>query len=371
MEKIERLMFVSPKLAGGGAERVVSVLCSSLADLGYYVDLVLYERKTNEYSISNKVHVHVLPKNDKGENRLVYYLKKLLLLRRIIKDNHPDVLIPFLPYQVEHTFFASRGLKIPMVVTVRNNPMYDTKNDKQRKMRDWIALHTEGVFLQTETQKEYFTAKIKEKCFTIANPVNENILNAEYSVRNQIKRIVTVGRLEEQKNFSMLIDAFRIVKNNHQELTLDVYGEGTLRQQLQDQIDTLGLHDSIKLCGRTNDIVDTLTEHYLFIMSSNFEGMPNALMEAMGVGLPCISTDCPTGPRELIGKNERGILVEIGSTDGLVTALNYSIMEPEEMKTKAEAGRQYIRQTFSPDKIARALVDELEKMRSQYTVGKA
>lgn len=360
MEKIERLMFVSPKLAGGGAERVVSVLCSSLADLGYYVDLVLYERKTNEYSISNKVHVHVLPKNDKGENRLVYYLKKLLLLRRIIKDNHPDVLIPFLPYQVEHTFFASRGLNIPMVVTVRNNPMFDTKNDKQRKMRDWIAQHTEGVFLQTETQKEYFPEKIKEKCFVVANPISESIINANYTVGNQIKRLISVGRLEEQKNFSALIKAFHEVKKNHEELSLDIYGEGSLREQLQTLIDTLGLTDSVRLCGRTNDIAATLVEHDLFIMSSNFEGMPNSLMEAMGVGLPCISTDCPTGPKELLGANQRGILIETENVDELVNAIQYSIQYVTDVKIKAASARNYIVERFSPDKIAEMLVDELE-----------
>ena len=90
---------------------------------------------------------------------------------------------------------------------------------------------------------------------------------------------------------------------------MDIYGEGSLREQLQNQIDTLGLTDSVKLCGRTNDIVATLVEHDLFIMASNYEGMPNSLMEAMGVGLPCISTDCPTGPKELIGAIQRGILI--------------------------------------------------------------
>lgn len=117
MQKIKKITFVAPKIAWGGAERVVSVLSSSLADLGYCVDLVLYERETNEYPISKKVNIILLPKNEKNQNKLIYLGKKLLAFRKIIKDGKPDILIPFLPYQVEHTYIASRGLHIPMVVS--------------------------------------------------------------------------------------------------------------------------------------------------------------------------------------------------------------------------------------------------------------
>lgn len=360
MGRINRIMFVSPKIAGGGAERVVSVLCSSLSNLGYHVDLVLYERRVNEYPISEKVNIHLLPKNNKGGNKFIYLKNKLILLRRIIRDNHPDILVPFLPYQVEHTFIASRRLHIPMVVTVRNNPMVDTDNEKQRKRRDWIAKHVEGVFLQTETQKDYFSKGIKKKCFVVSNPISESVINADYIVGNQIKRLISVGRLEEQKNFSMLIDAFSEAKKKYLDLTLDIYGEGSLKEQLQQQIKALELENEVKLCGRTNDIVGVLAEHDLFIMSSNYEGMPNSLMEAMGVGLPCISTDCPTGPKELLGANERGILIGTENKDDLVKAIQYSIQYVADMKIKAATARSYVIKRFSPDKIAETLVGELE-----------
>ena len=359
--KIKRIMFVAPKISGGGAERVVAVLSSVLADLGYHVDLVLYERKENEYPISEKVNIFLLPKNEKNENRLVYLGKKMLLLRKIIKDNKPDVLIPFLPYQVEHTYIASRGLQIPMVVTVRNNPMVDTDSEKQRKRRDWIAKHVEGVFLQTETQRDYFQEDVRKKCFVVPNPVSENVLSAEYVCKNKIKRLIAVGRLEEQKNFSMLLDAFGEIKKQYPELTLDIYGEGSLREKLQQKINELEIVDSVTLCGRTSDIVSVLMEHDLFIMTSNYEGMPNSLMEAMGVGVPCISTKCPTGPSELLGEDERGLLIQVGDKDALVVAISHLVENPNEAKKKAAVAKEYIKENLSQKKIAKLLVNELEK----------
>lgn len=360
--EIKRIMFVASKISGGGAERVVSVLSSAMANLGYHVDLVLYERKKDEYPISEKVNIFLLPKNEKNENRVLYLAKKMLLLRKIIKDNKPDILIPFLAYQVEHTYIVSRGLRIPMVVTVRNNPRVDTDNEKQRKRRDWIAKHVEGVFLQTETQRDYFIEDVRKKCFVVPNPISENILSAEYVCKNQIKRLIAVGRLEEQKNFSMLISAFAEVKKIHPELTLDIYGEGCLKEKLQKQIIELGVENSVMLCGRTNDIISVLTEHDLFIMSSNYEGMPNSLMEAMGVGVPCISTDCPTGPKELIGTNERGILIAKGNKTELINAVLYAIENYSFMKSKAILAKEYVKNSYAPDKIAEELIDKLKKM---------
>lgn len=360
--KIKRLMFISPKIAGGGAERVVSVLCSSLANMGYHVDLVLYERKKDEYQISEKVNIFLLPQNDKKENRLKYLGKKLFLLRKIIKDNKPDILIPFLPYQVEHTYIASRGLHIPMVVTVRNNPRVDTDGKKQRKRRDWIAKHVEGVFLQTETQRDYFQEDVRKKCFVVPNPISDNVLNAEYVCEKHMKRLIAVGRLEEQKNFLMLIDAFGEVKKQYPDLTLDIYGEGSLKEKLQQKIDTIGVKNYVNLCGRTNDIVSALVEHDLFIMSSNYEGMPNSLMEAMGVGVPCISTKCPTGPRELLGENERGLLIQVGDKKSLISAINYALEHSDDMGKKAVLAKDYIRREFSTSRISKILIEALENI---------
>lgn len=362
MNKIRKLTFVSAKIARGGAERVISVLCSSLVDLGYQVDLILYERRDDEYPISPKVNIHLLPEQKNGESKVSYYVGKFIYFRKLLRRLNPDVLIPFLPYQVEQSFLASRGLGIPFIVTVRNNPKFDTPNEKMRRHRDWIAKYAEAVFVQNQEQKAYFPENIQKKTFVVPNPVQDAILNSEYEFRESVQRLVSMGRLEEQKNFSLLIKAFAEVKKKFPKLILDIYGKGSLENELQSLIDSLKVHDSVRLCGRTNNVAETLGQYDLFIMSSNYEGMPNALMEAMGVGLPCISTDCPTGPKELLGKNERGILVAPENIEELACAIEYSICNITEIKNKAQDGKKYIHEMFSPDKVATLLVDELEKI---------
>ena len=112
MNKIRKLTFVSAKIARGGAERVISVLCSSLADLGYQVDLILYERRDDEYPISSKVNIHLLPKRKDGESKVNYYVGKFFYFRKLLKELEPDVLIPFLPDQVEQSFLESFVLSL-------------------------------------------------------------------------------------------------------------------------------------------------------------------------------------------------------------------------------------------------------------------
>ena len=362
MKKINKLVFVAPKISGGGAERVVSVLSSSLAELNYQVDLILYERKEDEYPLSSKVNVHLLPGRKKGQSKVNYLLNKYLYLRNLLKKIRPDVLIPFLPYQVEQCYAASIGLGIPFVVTVRNNPQFDTPNEKMRKRRDWIAKHADAVFLQTESQKDYFDNDIAINSFVLPNPVNDEVLKSEYNYSDRITRLISIGRLEEQKNFKMLIDAVILCNERGANISLDIFGEGSLREQLNDYIKNKEATKYIVLKGRTSNVVETLKQYDLFIMSSLYEGMPNALMEAMGVGIPCISTDCPTGPAELIGKDERGILVKKNTSEEIADSIIMAINDVDGAKKRAIEAKKYIARYYSANKISRQLIDELSNL---------
>lgn len=359
---IKHITFILPQIGYGGAERVASVLASTLAEEGYAVDLIVYARTRDEYPVSDKVNICLLPERKAGQNKISYLVSKFCALRKLFRDLKPDILVPFLPYQVEHCYYASRGLGIPMVVTVRNNPMYDTDSDKQRKRRDYIAKKVEGVFLQSDYQKDYFPEDILKKSFVVANPVSDGIVKAQYHPSAKVEKIVSVGRLEEQKNFPMLLRAFAIAAENRPELSLDIYGAGSLKEELNELISQLKLDGRVFLRGRTDCIDQTLCQYDLFILPSDFEGMPNSLMEAMGVGLPCISTDCPTGPKELLGDGQRGILVEMNNAEQMAEAIDYMCAHESQRIAFSEAARDYIFKHHERHVIAQRLVEMLTEV---------
>ena len=356
---MKKFLFVSRKLADGGAERVVSILCSSLVKIGYEVDLLLYERRENEYPIDSRVNISVIPAKRDNEDWIRYQVSRLRYIRNKIKSAEPDYIFPFLCE--DHVYVASLGVKKIFIYPIRNNPAMDEKIFRKRVFRKIISYGANLIFLQTAEQCVFFSKRLQKKCFILPNPVGEEILSANCKIGDEMKKIISVGRLVDQKNFELLIQAFAHIHTDYPEVTLDIYGEGPMREQLSQMIHFLDLDDSVKLCGRSNDIVKVLCEHSLLVMSSKYEGMPNALMEAMGVVLPCISADCPTGPRKLIGsKNERGILIKENNLEELTKALEYAFMHPEEMRVKAKRAKEHVIQEFSPESIARQLIEKMD-----------
>ena len=174
-------------------------------------------------------------------------------------------------------------------------------------------------------------------------------------------KIVAMGRLCEQKNFELLIRSFSIVSDENAGLILDIFGEGPSREALGQLIEELGKREQIKLCGWTTDVAKTMREADLFVMSSDFEGMPNALQEAMTCGVPCISTDCPTGPSDLIRNNETGILVPVKDAYALSKAIKWAIENPKQIAEMGKKGYQDVTKRYLSESICRRLIEEMVK----------
>src|SRR5699024_245151 len=197
----------------------------------------------------------------------------------------------------------------------------------------------DGFVFQTEGAKSYFSKTIQNKGIVINNPVfiKYNDFNLPDKRR---KVIVNVGRLHTQKNQTLLINAFKNISNYFPEYKLEIYGEGPLEYKLENQIKALDLTDKVTLKGTTNDLFAEIVDASLFVLSSDYEGMPNALMEAMALGLPCISTNCrPGGASELINDGKNGKITPIGSTEHLSHAMIDVLKHPldaEKMGKKAK-----------------------------------
>ena len=322
-ERVKKLkkkyMFVIPTLSNGGAERVVSILASGLATRGYDVSVLKYFTEKNEYEISDKVKIFNLSQGGKEEYSRVGFIKKIILIRRIIKKENPDIVIPFLFRVAFCVQIASFGFKVDVLQTIRNNPNM-MSNCFMRYLRDYLVYHSKCTFVQNNEQKQYFKKKYHKKIHILYNPVPSKYFEYKRQKNRDSFTICASGRLEEQKNFKMLINAFsKSFKNDN--VILQIYGKGSLEKSLKNQILTLNMDNQIKLMGRTNNMLEAYLESDMFVLSSNYEGMPNALIEAMACGLPCVSTDCPSGPSDLIENGINGMLVPVDDIDAMASAL--------------------------------------------------
>ena len=360
-----KILFISYKLSDGGAERVISVLSNQMIKMGHDVGVLLYKRTPDEYLLDKKITVLELEQlySEASKNPIVRKIKRILGIRELISKYRPDVIIPFLDSMVTETYHATKRMNIPIIATVRNNPEMTRSIDKI--YRNYIFERCHAVFLQTEEQGHFFNKKIREKSFVVPNPVNENLLNLGTTRRlhTSIKHIVTCGRLEKQKNHKLLIEAMSVVHNIYPEVCLSIYGEGSERDRLQRLIVDNRAEDYVFLKGRTNCVDVVLNEADLFVLSSDFEGMPNALMEAMACGVPCVSTDCPTGPRDLIGNDVRGLLVPVGDASKMADAICKMISNVRNATALGVTAHNYMELYFSPQVIVQRLLNEINQTR--------
>ncbi len=356
---IRKILFVSRFMKGGGAERVIAVLSGALIEQGYEVAVMSYLITKEDYDIDFHVERYSMGStySEENGNAVTRTLFRKKRLKEVIKNYKPDIVFPFLEPVVKEVYSASRDFHIPIVATVRNLPRYHSKF--QKRFYNYIYEHCEAVYFQTEAQKRYFTSKVIEKSFVLPNPVDISFIDSgsKRINRKSIENIVTAGRLSEQKNHKLLIDAMIIVHRFHPECSLKIYGEGEKRCELEAYVTAHNADDFVKMMGRTSELLEVYEASDLFVLSSDYEGMPNALAEAMAAAVPCISTDCPTGPRELLGDSERGILTKEGDADSLAKAMVQMIECPERTYQYGVRGHEYIKENLSPVHIAEKLIE--------------
>lgn len=319
MEKQIHIAMLIGALTKGGAERVLVNLADYFAGKGYRVTMVTQYRKENEYPLNEKVKrviSDISPEETTG-NRLINFERRFRKLRNIWKSERPDVILSFIGKNNMMAILTSRFLKIPAAVSVRAEPGEEYYNSWMRFMARHLFARADGVVLQTRRCFDFFPEKVRRKAVILQNPVSAVFFKERYDGVRE-KTIVAVGRVDENKNHEMIIRAFGEIAKEFPDYKLVIYGEGECRQRLLALVRERGLSEQILLPGSIDNVADAIYRARIFVLSSNSEGVPNTLIEAMVMGLTVIATDCPCGgPADLIENGKNGILTQVGDAESL------------------------------------------------------
>ena len=366
-KKIRKIMFHLNSLGKGGAERVVSLLANEFVKNGVEVIVATEWYSEEEYDLEPKVRrIHAgLSEKEESAFRIAKQWIRIRNLRRVLLNERPDVLISFCVKANYRAMMASVGSGIPVIVSVRNDPKIDYVGKVNGIMNKLFLNRAAGCVFQTGEAQEFFDEVLQKKSIIICNPVNEKYLKAKRELSQ--KKIVCVGRLVAQKNQMLLVNAFEKILETYPDYHLYLYGDGSddeCKGELMEYVGTkavniqsensqtpVKLKERIHFMGLSSTLEKDMADAAMFVLPSNYEGMPNALMEAMALGLPVISTDCPCGgSRYWIEPKVTGQLTPVKDADAMAEAMEYYILNPDKAEEMGANARKRLHEA-TVDKI--------------------
>jgi GalNAc-alpha-(1->4)-GalNAc-alpha-(1->3)-diNAcBac-PP-undecaprenol alpha-1,4-N-acetyl-D-galactosaminyltransferase len=355
-----KILLLVSSLGAGGAERVAATLVNSWSAHGHNVTLMptFSERGECFYQISAAARLVYLADltGPLVSGRLLAYLQRLRALRRFMAEMSPDVVISFLPNVNIMVLLASRGLGLNTVVCERTDPFEMPVGRLLNVLRAILYPQASRLVVQTEAVASKFRALRRPvpPVAVIGNPIPEEFAAGEAPLQlsdGVPKRLLAVGRLSEEKRFDRLIQAFASISHRHPGWTLRIVGEGPERAKLESLVAQLCIGGRVELPGRRSDIKVEFMNADVYALTSKFEGFPNALLEAMASGLPCVATDCPSGPSEISEQGRTALLVPVDDSPALECALDELMGNSVKRRELAELARLSVTERFSLEHI--------------------
>ena len=340
----------------GGSERVMSNIASFLAEKGHRVILVTQYRYPDEYTVDGRVKRIILENTENGSglfSRLAGFVRRIAGLRTVWKREKPDVILSFIGKNNIMAVISSLGLGIPAAVSVRSDPAAEYDSAGLRKAAFSAFRRAAAVIVMTNRCKEFFPPYLQSKLRVLPNPISEEFLTdtADPAAGGRPRRIAAVGRVDENKHHRRMIDAFSAIADEFPDTVLTIYGSGELLEPLREYAASLPAADRIFLPGQTADIKGSISGASLFLLCSDFEGIPNALLEAMALGIPSIATDCPCGgPADIIEDGINGLLIPVGDEKALTEAMR-KVLGNKELSDRLSEEAQKVRERFEPSLI--------------------
>ncbi len=325
-----RLTAVISSLEMGGAERIMATLTGAWVERGWDVVLLTLGASTEEpyFELDQRVDVHYLnlyrPSHGVVDG-LANNTRRLRVIRAAIRSSHPDLILSFMVQTNVLTALASVGLGIPVVVEEHSDPSVHRVTLPWRLLRHLTYPLAAVVVALSAPALDALGLARGRRGRVVPNPVM--LPPPGKVVPSDPPVIVAIGRLVPEKGFDNLLAAFAMVAERHLEWQLEIWGEGPERGVLEQLRSSLGLADRVQMPGATRRPYEVLRRANLFVMSSRFEGFGNVLGEAMACGLPVVSVDCPSGPRQLIRDGIDGLLVPPDDVGALATGMERLIVD--------------------------------------------
>ena len=330
-----KVVFTIPSLSAGGAERVLTILANGWAAQGWDVSIITLDDQSWQpfYSLDQCIGWVRLGLMKEAANPLAGLwnnLNRLRALRAAIGHEKPQVVVSFIDTMNVLTLLATRGLKLKVLVSERTDPMIYDVGRFWQWLRRQVYPTANYLIVQNQQVRSFFQPMLGDKVCVIPNPVLPPAVEIGETPFLPARPVVlTIGRLSREKGYDILIQAFAQVHKRNPDWHLLILGEGPQRAELEKLVSQFGLKGIIHLPGRVKNPFDYYRKADLFVLPSRFEGMPNALCEAMVHGLAVIAANYSAGVSEIVEDGVNGVLVPPEDIAGLAAALENLMTDPE------------------------------------------
>ncbi len=360
---MKNVLFITQSLGFGGAAKMLAFVANSLAGRGYKVSIINLNLTGIESSqqLNENVKVYEFKDRIRGLKRF----NVLKRINRIAQNENADIIIGFTLFPNLYSVLSSKMLRISSIISERGDPnitIATAKGLKNKLVLKIINCSRGGVF-QTDGAKDFYGKGLQKRGIVIPNPIFIKGDIPEVKQNEREKTVVSVGRLDNyQKRYDVMLDAFEIFNKKHPEYTLKLYGDGGSVDTIKDWVTEKGLDEKVVFMGITKQPMQDIAKDGMFLITSDYEGISNSLLEAMAVGLPCVSTDhTPGGARLLITDHENGLLAPVADAQKLAEAL-CEFAEDQTLAEKCGNNAKDVVNRFAPERIIDMWEDYILKL---------